>query len=75
MRLLIILMKINYTNIDIQSIKNWLQANLNEERYIHSLGVMDAAVDLAKRFGLDIHKAQIAGLLHDCAKCIPNEQL
>ena len=26
------------------------------------------------RYGEDIEKAQVAGLLHDCAKCIPNDK-
>ena len=68
-------MSINYTELDIEAAKQWLQKNLNEERYSHSLGVMDAACELAQRFHQNIEKARVAGLLHDCAKCIPNEQL
>jgi len=68
-------MSINYTEIDIEPIKSWLQTNLSDERYFHSLGVMDAASELAKQFNLDQGKAKIAGLLHDCAKCFPKEKL
>ena len=64
-----------YTNISTQEIENWLKDNLVEERYIHSLGVMDAAVELAQMFHLDVEKARLAGLLHDAAKCFPNEKL
>lgn len=64
-----------YTNISIEEIQNWLKENLNEERYIHSLGVMESAVELAKMFGFDVEKARIGGLLHDAAKCYPNEKL
>ena len=32
-------------------------------------------MELAERFGLDVEKAQVAGLLHDCAKCMSNEEL
>lgn len=53
----------------------WLKKNLNEERYIHTLGVEECAKDLAKRYGEDIEKAGLAGLLHDCAKCLSNEEL
>lgn len=49
----------------------WLKENLDEERYEHSIGVSETAVELAKEFGLDEEKAYVAGLLHDCAKCIP----
>lgn len=71
----IILKKMNYTEIDIENIKAWLQTNLDEERYLHSLGVMDSAVELAKRFNQDEEKAKVAGLLHDCAKCFSKEKL
>ena len=64
-----------YTDINTQEIENWLKDNLVEERYIHSLGVMEAAVELARMFNLDEEKARLAGLLHDAAKCFPNEKL
>ena len=53
---------------DIETIKEYLKENLSEKRYTHSLGVADEAVRLAKRYSIDIHKAYIAGLVHDCAK-------
>lgn len=53
----------------------WLKEHLSEERYEHSLGVADTAVELAERFNLDKDKAYTAGLLHDCAKCMSNEEL
>ena len=56
-------------------ITQWLKTNLNEERYEHSLGVAQTAVELAERFGLDTEKAYLAGLLHDCAKCFKTEDL
>ncbi|TCS77998.1 bis(5'-nucleosyl)-tetraphosphatase (symmetrical) YqeK [Pectinatus cerevisiiphilus] len=43
----------------------------NEHRYIHSLGVSETAVQLAKRLGASLPKAKIAGLLHDCAREFP----
>jgi len=45
-----------------------LKNNLTEKRYNHSLGVMQSAVELARHYGADVHKTQLAGLLHDCAK-------
>ncbi len=65
----------NYTEIDIEEIKKWLKENLDEERYIHSLGTMEKAQELARDFQLNEEKAKIAGLLHDCAKCLSNEEL
>ena len=64
-----------YTDNKIEEIQNWLKENLYEERYIHSLGVMEAAVELAEMFNLDVEKAKITGLLHDAAKCFSNEKL
>ena len=58
-----------YTNKSIDEIESWLKENLCEERYIHSLGVMEAAVELAQMFNMDVEKAKITGLLHDAAKC------
>ncbi len=65
----------NYTKIDEEKLLDWLKENLSEKRYIHSLGTAECARDLAKKFGQDEEKAYTAGLLHDCAKCFPNEKL
>lgn len=62
-----------YKSID--EIKGWLKRNLNEERYEHTLGTADMAERLAEMLNLDKNKAKLAGLLHDCAKCFPNEKL
>lgn len=64
-----------YTKTNLDEIQNWLKLNLYEERYIHSIGTMECAVELAKLFNLDPEKAKTAGLLHDCAKCFSNEKL
>ena len=55
-------------------IKEKLQNKLDEMRYEHTLGVMYTAGSLAMAYGQDIRQAMLAGLLHDCAKCIPNAQ-
>ncbi|MBO6272300.1 bis(5'-nucleosyl)-tetraphosphatase (symmetrical) YqeK [bacterium] len=55
---------------------NWLKEHLDKERFEHSLGVAETAIELSKRFNLNIDKAYTAGLLHDCAKCFSkNESL
>ena len=61
--------------MDYTKIIEWLKNNLNEKRYIHTLGTADCAKELAKQFKLNQDKAYLAGLLHDCAKCFPNEKL
>ena len=47
---------------------------MTKARYEHTLGVEFTAASLAMRYGVDIDKAEIAGLLHDCAKCIDDEE-
>lgn len=54
--------------------KKKLKKVQDKERYAHTKGVMYTASCLAMAHGYDIQKAMIAGLLHDCAKCIPNEE-
>ena len=50
-----------------------LSSKLTEKRYVHSLGVEYTAACLAMRYGADLQKARIAGLLHDNAKCLLTE--
>ena len=47
---------------------------LDEKRYEHTIGVMYTAASLAMRYGVMMHQAILAGLLHDCAKAIPNDE-
>jgi predicted HD superfamily hydrolase involved in NAD metabolism len=51
-----------------------LKQKLNDKRYIHSIGVEYTAANLAFLYGEDVKRARIAGLLHDCAKCIPTDE-
>ncbi len=48
---------------------------LSVKRFSHTLAVADAARHLALLHGLDAQKAEIAGLLHDCAKCLPLKEM
>lgn len=59
--------------MDFEKIIKKLEDKLKPSRLEHSLGVMDTAEVLAKRFGADIRKAKIAGILHDCGKYIESE--
>ena len=59
---------------NITKIQKKLRKELDDDRYRHTLGVMYTSAALAMRYGADLMKAQIAGLLHDCAKCIPNDK-
>ncbi|HHY47010.1 MAG TPA: HD domain-containing protein [Firmicutes bacterium] len=44
---------------------------LTTRRYRHSIGVMQTAARLAGRYGANVEKARIAGLVHDCARDLP----
>lgn len=69
------LIKPEYTQ---DKLVEWLQSRLQGERYHHSLGAQQKAVELAENFKFaqpDIEKASLAGLLHDCAKLLTPEQL
>jgi nicotinate-nucleotide adenylyltransferase len=52
-----------------------LRTRLSPRRFLHSLGVRDAAETLAAQNGLAPGKARIAGLLHDCAKNLSDAEL
>ena len=54
--------------------KKTLRKYLDRDRFEHSEGVMYTAAALAMRYGENLEKAQIAGILHDCAKCIPDNK-
>ena len=56
-------------------IETWLKASLSAKRYSHSLGAAECAKKLAKLYGLDESKAYLAGLVHDCAKNVDNDEL
>jgi len=58
-----------------QKILHYLQLNLNEKRLNHSLNVSETAVVLAIKYGENIESAKIAGLIHDCAKNMKDDQL
>ena len=58
-----------------EAMKEELSRRLQKKRYEHSLGVADTAAMLAERFGADVEKARVAGLLHDCAREYKTEDL
>lgn len=56
------------------AIRKKLKKKLDPARYEHTLGVAYTAACLAMRYGAEIQKAELAGLLHDCAKWIPDAE-
>jgi len=61
------------TKSEIRDIKKELEDILDSKRYEHTLGVAYTAACLAMRYDYNMEKAYIAGLLHDCAKCMSNK--
>ena len=58
---------------NIDKIKQRLRRKLDADRYEHTIGVTNTATALAMRHNCDLKKAELAGLLHDCAKCMSDD--
>ena len=61
--------------MNINEIINKLKNELDEFRFRHSVNVMEVSAKLAKKYGTDIEKAKIAGILHDCGKNYKKKRL
>lgn len=59
---------------DLRKIRKALEKSQEAKRYEHTLGVEFTAAALAMRYGESVKNAQLAGLLHDCAKCMSDEK-
>lgn len=55
-----------FMNID--KYKDIIRPLMGDKRYNHSVNVSKEAVRLAKKYGADVEKAAIAGILHDVTK-------
>ena len=51
-----------------------IKERLSSKRYEHSKNVSKEAVRLAKKYGADVEKAEIAGILHDITKEAEQEE-
>ena len=60
--------------MDLQKIRKQLSKALDNKRFEHTQGVAYTSAALAMRYGEDIKKAELAGLLHDCAKGLPTKE-
>lgn len=61
-------------SIDFKDLKEKIKLVQNDKRYEHTLGVSYTAASLAMCHGENVEHARIAGLLHDCAKSLPNDE-
>ena len=62
-------------SIKVNDIVESLKKSLSAERFEHTLGVAEMCVMLGKRYGVDEERIYLAGLLHDCAKCLSDSEL
>ncbi len=60
--------------MELKEIRKKLKKELDKDRFGHTVGVMYTAGCLAMAHDFPQEPAMIAGLLHDCAKCITNEE-
>ncbi len=58
-----------------EQIHAYLKENLKEDRYNHVISVKETAIKLAEKYNIDVYKAKIAALCHDCAKNMSDNEL
>lgn len=59
---------------NLNKMQHRLKKYLDGKRFEHTMGVRYTCGALAMCYHCDLEKAQVAGLLHDCAKCISDEK-
>lgn len=60
--------------MDYEACRQEARRLLTEKRFYHSECVADCCVRLAERYGGDVEKARLAGILHDIMKDTPSEE-
>ena len=68
-------MNTNYSIDYIVEIREQVKKELKPARYEHTLGVAYTAACMAFLYGEDPLKAELAGILHDCAKYLDDDQM
>lgn len=65
-------------NTDLEEqVQSWAEARMSAHRFLHTTGVVRAAADLARHYGLEQHipALRLAGWLHDAAKELSDDAL
>lgn len=60
---------------EIEKVQERLRDKLPEKRFLHTVGVRYMAESLAMRYDVDMNRAGMAGVLHDCAKYMPGKKM
>lgn len=63
------------THLSMKKLRKAIRKTQDAKRYEHTMGVEYTAAALAMRYGADVEDALLAGLLHDCAKCLSEDKL
>lgn len=63
----------DYLDVSREDLLRNIAEQMSEKRFRHVLGVEEAALELAHRYGCDPIKASLAALLHDYAKEQPDQ--
>ena len=66
---------VSLENIPWDAYNALLKEKLKPSRYTHSHCVMERAVELALKNGVDTTRARLAGLLHDVMKNVPDKEM
>lgn len=64
----------DYTLSDVKKLLDKMKDSLKPSRYMHTVGVTHCIGNLAMAYNYPMYKAMIAGVLHDCAKCISDKE-
>lgn len=60
---------------ELSKLRKEISKTQDSKRYEHTLSVAYTAANLAACYGENIDHALVAGMLHDCAKCLPDDKL
>lgn len=63
-----------FKSSEIEKLQEEMAEELDSKRFWHTIGVAHTASSLAMRYNVDVNTAYVAGLLHDCAKCISDKK-
>ena len=61
-------------NMTVEDYKKIIRPMMGDKRYIHSVNVSAEAVRLAEKYGADVEKAAVAGILHDITKELDSQK-
>lgn len=61
-------------DLDFEACRQEVRRHLTEKRFYHCECVAESCAQLAKKYGADVEKARLAGILHDIMKDTPAEE-